>query len=352
LNDATRLARFLAEARAAARLDHRNIVQVYQIGQCTLGHYFAMEYVDGQSLDQIVQKATIPIPAAIAVVTVVADAVHYAHSKGIVHRDLKPANIMVDQAKRPVVMDFGIAKFVGKSSSLTQQGVIMGTPAFMAPEQAGEALEQVGPCSDVYSLGAILYMLLTGRPPFDEGTTLRTILKVIGPDRAPGIRSLRPEVPAELERICMKCMAKQPAERYPSAQALAEELRLFRSGKSPKKPLLVAAKRSAADSTVKNASLVVYLVAESGGKRIRVADKRTIIGRTSECGVILKASDVSKQHCQICIDRGEVIVEDLGSANGTYVNDKKILRTGLKDGDQLRIADHAFVVKFAKPKET
>jgi eukaryotic-like serine/threonine-protein kinase len=164
--DPVRLARFHAEARAAANLDHPNIVQVFQVGQCAVGHYFVMEYVNGQSLEAIAKSGKVSKSYAVSVLSVVAEAVHYAHTKGIVHRDLKPANILMDKSNRPVVMDFGIVKFVGKSSSLTQQGAIIGTPAFMAPEQAGETTEQVGPQSDVYSLGAILYMLLTGRAPY------------------------------------------------------------------------------------------------------------------------------------------------------------------------------------------
>src|SRR5262249_57202187 len=126
-------------------------------------------------------KHPLSLSKAVSLITIVGEAIQFAHTKGIIHRDLKPANIMIDRFRRPVVMDFGIAKFVGKSSALTHQGTIMGTPAFMAPEQAGDTLGPVGPPSDVYALGAILYMLLTGKPPYDGPTPLSTILKVVEP---------------------------------------------------------------------------------------------------------------------------------------------------------------------------
>jgi serine/threonine-protein kinase len=335
LLDPVRRARFLTEARTMAGLDHPSIVRIYQIGECELGHYFAMEYVDGHTLEKLVaKKRPVPLGWAACVMAVVADAIQHAHSKGIIHRDLKPANIMIDARKRPVVMDFGIAKYLGQSTSLTQLGTIMGTPAFMAPEQAGEDLVPVGPHSDIYALGAILYMLLTGVPPYDGPTPLSTILKVLepGPPRAP--RELRPDAPPELERIVMKCMAKRPADRYHSAGALADELRRFRSDKTTRKLPPVAP------------ALRVVLTVESSGKKIRLHKPVTLVGRAPECSVLLRAADVSKHHCQIKIETGQVVVEDLGSANGTYVNGQRIEKAVLEHGDELRVADHVFRVRI------
>jgi serine/threonine protein kinase len=348
--DPLRLARFLAEARAAASLDHPNIVQVYQVGESPFGHYFAMEYVDGPTLETLIQKGNLSLSFTVHVLQAVARAVHFAHAKGLVHRDLKPANIMIGRPQRPVVMDFGIVKFVGKPSSLTQQGVIVGTPAYMAPEQAGEALDQVGPLSDVYSLGAILYCMLTGRVPYDERTPLRTILKVIGPDLPPPLRSLRPDVPAELERICFKCLSKRPTDRYPSALALALDLRQFGAHLHPQQASSSTARRKDA-ATVPSSSPSVRLVALPTGKEIRIRREKSVLGRSSDCDIVVRAADVSKHHCQILVEADRVVVEDLGSANGTYVNDRPVQQARLRDGDCLRVADHEFEVYLDQRKE-
>lgn len=336
-HDEKRLARFRAEARAAACLTHPNIVQIYQVGECDAGHYFVMEYVEGPSLESLIYEGKLRLGSAINILLAVADAVHFAHSKGIIHRDLKPANIMVDQRRRPVIMDFGIAKFVGKSSKLTQEGVLMGTPAFMSPEQAGENAAEVGPQSDVYSLGAILYTMLAGRVPFDEGTTLKTVLKVIGPEMPPPIRSVRPRVPEHLERIALKCMQKDLADRYATAHLLAEELRTFLAdpGKRSenRKPVLPA----------------LVLISTSSGQKIRFKKPASTIGRTSDCDVVIRAGDVSKHHCRIVIEEQGIAVEDLESANGTFVNGEKVQRCSLADGATVRFASHEFKARIVWP---
>jgi serine/threonine protein kinase len=349
ITDPVRLARFQAEARAAASLNHPNIVQIYQVGECSFGHYFAMEYIDGATLEAIIQRRKIGIPPAVSLLSKVADAVHYAHTKGIVHRDLKPANVILDRGARPVVTDFGIVKFIGKSSYLTLEGAIVGTPAFMAPEQAGETSEMVGPLSDVYSLGAILYTVLTGRVPYDEGGALRTILKVISPEMPPAVRSLRPQVPVELEHICMKCLSKRPADRYPSAQVLANELRRVGGTRSGTKAEATGGKRKG-PTTMRSTSPSVVLTAEASGKKVRLFQAKSIIGRTSECDIVLRSAEVSKQHCQILVEPDHVVVEDLGSANGTYVNDEPIQRARLHDGDRLTIAGYEFLVRLTVPE--
>jgi serine/threonine protein kinase len=342
----TRLARFQAEARASARLVHKNIIQVFQVGQCLHGHYFTMELIDGHSLESLIQKGKIKIPSAVALTIVLAEAVHYAHSRGVIHRDLKPANILVDRNLRPVIMDFGIAKQAGGLAGLTPFGVIMGTPAYMAPEQAGESPNQVGPQGDVYSLGAILYTMLTRRPPFDDENPLRTVLKVVGPDMPPSIRSIEPLVPERLERICAKCMAKAPANRYSDARSLARDLRrLHRKlvhGKSES-----TVNRRASVSIEHGSVPSLILEAVDTGKRTRVRGT-ALVGRTSDCDVVVRASDVSKQHCRITVGNAEILVEDLGSFNGTFVNGQQIKRSSLNDGDRLGIAEHEFVLRIRR----
>jgi serine/threonine protein kinase len=337
----TLLTRFLAEARAAASLAHPNIVAIYQVGECFAGRYFVMELVDGQSLESVIKDRTVPVSWAVSLMIPVTEAVHYAHTRGIIHRDLKPANIMIDKFRRPVVMDFGIAKFVGKPSSLTQHGTVVGTPAYMPPEQAGEDVSQVGPHSDVYSLGAILYTLLTGKLPYDAGSPLHTILRVISPDSPPAVRELRPAVPPELERICMKSLSKVPADRQPSAQALADELRRFRAGAPP---------QQGGSNTFRALQPSVLLVSQATKKVFRIFGGTTVIGRSSECDVVLKAADISKRHCQITLDGDQLTVEDLNSANGTWVNERQIKRAPLQDGDALDIGGHLFQICVQKSR--
>jgi serine/threonine protein kinase len=328
------LARFLSEIRLVGSLSHRNIVSVYNVGECRFGHYFAMEFIDGHCLETILQERTVPIPWAVSLLIVLAEAVHYAHTRGVIHRDLKPANIMIDRTPRPIVMDFGTAKFLGQSSNLTVEGAIIGTPAYMPPEQAGENTIQVGPCSDVYSLGAILYALLSGRPPFNESTALRTVLKVLSPEMPPPLRELREDIPARLEQICMKCLSKSPGDRFPSARDLALELRQFRTNSSQKR----------SSFSLRTLLPSVTLVAQGVGKEIRLFHPVTVIGRAADCGIILRVPDVSKHHCQILLKSNQVMVEDLGSVNGTCVNGEPVKSAELRDGDHLDVAGHIFDV--------
>lgn len=348
--DPVRLARFLTEARASASLNHANIVQIYHVGQWAAGPYFAMELLEGQTLEALVQKKPLSATSAATLLILISEAVHFAHTKNIVHRDLKPANIMIDVNRRPVVMDFGIAKVLGQSQGLTQQGVVMGTPAFMAPEQAGEQLDRVGPHSDVYSLCAILYNALTGRLPFDEGTALRTVLKVIGPDLPPSIRSIRPEIPEALEKICMKGLSKDPAHRYASAQALADQLRRFRTNHlanndANQKPGDSSLIRRA-PMTSKAALPSVVLTAVATGKQVRLFNARTVLGRAPECDIVLKSSDISKQHCVILLSADEILIQDLGSANGIQVNGETISCRALKNGDRVMVGRYEFEVRI------
>jgi serine/threonine protein kinase len=271
----------------------------------------------------------------------VTEAVHFAHSKGIIHRDLKPANIMIDKLRRPVVMDFGIAKFLGKPSSLTQEGTIMGTPAYMPPEQANADLSLIGPRSDVYSLGAILYTLLTGKPTYDAGTPLQTVLQVISADLPPPVRSLRPEVPVELERICMKCLSKKPEDRYASAHTLTQKLRRFRAAAPASNPTTTSARFSLPSA---------LLVSRANNKSFRIFNGTTLLGRSSDCDLIVKAAEISKRHCQLHFEGDKLVVEDLGSSNGTCVNQRPVKRAVLQDGDELDIGGHLFQVRMPGPK--
>ncbi len=221
--------RFQAEARAAARLRHANIVHIHDVGQLHGQDYFAMEYIDGQSLAQRIAKRPVDPQEAVRLTATVARAVEHLHRQGIVHRDLKPSNILLDSDDQPYVTDFGLAKIFVGGSDMTATGIIAGTPSYMAPEQASGHRAAIGPATDVYSLGAILYELLTGTPPFRAETPLDTLMEVLSNDPIMP-RKLNARIPRGLELICLKCLAKEPAERYPSAAALADDLDRFARG--------------------------------------------------------------------------------------------------------------------------
>ena len=218
--------RFQVEAWAAARLRHSNITQIHDVGQQYGQHYFTMEYVEGESLAQRIARQRLSFDAIVRLLSVVARAVDHLHAQGVVHRDLKPSNILLDRDEQPYVTDFGLAKVFLPGSEATTTGVIAGTPSYMAPEQASGHSSEVGPATDIYSLGAILFELLTGEPPFRRENPLDTLLDILGREpRYP--RQLNPRVPHGLELICLKCLAKSPADRYRSAAALADDLERF-----------------------------------------------------------------------------------------------------------------------------
>ncbi len=223
------LARFQIEAQAVAALQHPNIVQIYEVGESDSLPHFSLEYVDGAPLDKaLAGKPQVPKDAARLLETL-SHAMHFAHQHGIVHRDLKPANILVSSEGVPKITDFGLAKQLEGDSSQTKEGALMGTPSYMAPEQARGEFKDLGPAADVYSLGAMLYEMLVGRPPFLGATPFETIFQVIKEEPVPPSR-LIPKLPQDIETICLKCLQKEPSKRYATAELLAEDCRRFVSG--------------------------------------------------------------------------------------------------------------------------
>jgi serine/threonine protein kinase len=291
-------ARFRIEAEAAARLQHLNIVQIYEAGEHLGRLYFAMELVEGGSLDKyLVRQSWSPVWAA-ELVRTLALAVQHAHSKQVVHRDLKPPNILLqkDEGGRrtdesrldaaavsslvlhpssfvPKVTDFGLAKRLDtESTAATQDGAVLGTASYMAPEQASGRVREIGPGVDVYGLGAVLYELLTGRPPFQAGTWRETLEQVLHVEPAPPTR-LRTDVPPGLETVCLKCLEKEPGRRYESAAELADDLERFLEGKS-----ITAQRLSEAERFARLAARDGYQIVEEIARGPRCIVYRALYG--------------------------------------------------------------------------
>jgi len=217
------LARFRSEAESAAQLDHPSIVPIYEVGQHEGQPFFTMKYVAGTTLSRRLADGPMPPREAAALLAPICRAVHFAHERGVLHRDLKPSNILIDEEGRPHVSDFGLAKRVETDSDLTLSGAVLGTPSYMAPEQAAGKRGRVGRESDVYSLGTILYQMLTGRPPFQAASAVETVLMVMEQEPLPP-RLLNPRADSELEMIALKCLQKPPELRYATAAELADDL--------------------------------------------------------------------------------------------------------------------------------
>jgi predicted Ser/Thr protein kinase/tetratricopeptide (TPR) repeat protein len=215
--------RFRLEAEAAARLDHPCIVPIYEVGEGDGSCYFSMKFVEGGQLDEVVKRTPMPVRQAAELMAKVARTVHYAHEHGILHRDIKPGNILLDAKGEPHLTDFGLARLVESESSVTHTLEVLGTPSYMAPEQAAGNNAGLSSATDVYGLGAVLYQLLTGHPPFAGGTTFETVRLVLDTEpRQP--RLWNPKIDRDLSTICLKCLEKDPTRRYSSALALAEDL--------------------------------------------------------------------------------------------------------------------------------
>lgn len=220
------LKRFRAEAQAVARLQHPNIVTLHEVGECEGQPFYSMELISGAGLDTLVKLGPLPPDRAASYVRSVADGIHYAHTRGLLHRDLKPANVLLDDYGQPKVTDFGLARALTGPSDLSHSGDFVGTLLYASPEQAAGRTKDVGVGSDVWALGATLYELLTGRPPFTGQTVVEVQRKILAEEPvAP--RTLNPAVPRDLETVCLKCLAKEPGQRYREAKELAADLGRF-----------------------------------------------------------------------------------------------------------------------------
>jgi len=224
------IGRFHTEAESAAKLSHPGIVSIHDVGEVDGRHFFSMDFVDGQTLEQLIRDKSLSAARAARYLQSIAQAVDVAHEQGILHRDLKPSNVLIDSADQPRITDFGLAKRIEGASKHTATGDILGTPSFMPPEQATGDNRQVDRRSDVYALGGLLYAMLTGRPPFRADTSVATVLQVINDEPVPP-RRLNMAIDRDLETICLKCLEKNPAGRYATARQVAEECERFLAGR-------------------------------------------------------------------------------------------------------------------------
>src|SRR6476660_6651120 len=217
------LKRFRLEAEAAAHLEHPGIVPIHEVGERDGQCYFSMKFVEGGQLDEVVRRAPMSIRQGAELIAKVARTVHYAHEHGILHRDIKPGNILLDKHGEPHLTDFGLARLLETESTVTRTKEVLGTPSYMAPEQAVGETKKLTSATDVYGLGAVLYQLLTGHPPFAGGTTYETIKLLLDTEPQPP-RSFNSKIDRDFSTICLKCLEKDPQRRYSSALALAEDL--------------------------------------------------------------------------------------------------------------------------------
>ena len=294
LANAEAFQRFQAEAMAAAKLKHPNIVSVIEVGDSEGQPFFSMNLVDGRDLGEIIREALPSSNQVAEWISSIAEAIAAAHEAGIIHRDLKPTNILIESGSgEPIITDFGLAKEFGSDEGLTKSGAVIGTPHYMPPEQLCAGRDVVGYSADVYSLGAVLYHLLTGRPPF-IGETIQSILAQVQSADPVDPRRLNPRVPKDLETICLKCLEKDPARRYPSARELSEDLSRFRQGCA-----IVARPISGAERLTRwcgrnpllafacSAALLFLLVGVSGilwqwGRAEKLADNEQILREEAE----------------------------------------------------------------------
>ena len=343
------LDRFQREAQNVAALNHRNIVQVHDFDTINDMNYMVMEFIDGRSLKQLLkdlrdQGELVPLQKAIGIVDDIASALAYAHEQGVVHRDVKPANVMIDKTERIVLTDFGLARIVS-GPQFTTTGAIVGTPAYMPPEQG---LGQAGDArSDIYSLGAMLYQLVTGKFPFNGESPLAIVFKHINAP-LPAPRSINPDIPGPLETIILKTMEKDPNQRFQKAKDLQIALNELAVG-YPKVSDSQPVATYFAEST-ENLVLSFHII--ETGQIITVENKNEItVGRLD--GAIRPDIDlnpfdalkkgVSRLHSEIRVsDENEITLYDLGSTNGTWLNGKKL------DPDEPETVHHGDMIAFGK----
>ncbi len=349
LADQMEVDRFKVEAQSAALLQHPGIVSIFETGEIDNQHYIAMAYVEGQSLAEKISDKPVTMKEAATIALPISEAVAYAHKNGVIHRDLKPANVLIDQNGNPKLTDFGLAKQLEGESSLTASGDILGTPSYMPPEQAEGHTNLVTESADIYSLGAILYTMLCGRPPFQADNSYLTLMQVVSQEPV-SPRQLNPSIPIDLETICMKCLEKDPKRRYASADDLAKELIRFLSGEPiearpistparlwrwcKRKPLIASLSAAVVSSLILGLSFSIYyrIIAEKRAKR---AEEGTRIALTTLESVINtiqnklynipEARDIRKELLRNSMADLEMLSGEVNSQGRVDYNSAKVL---------------------------
>lgn len=344
--DSAQLARFHAEAEAAARLQHPSIIQIYEVGEHDGLPYFSLEFVDGKSLADKMDGKPLPPQEAAETAQLLSFAMSYAHNQGIVHRDLKPANVLISSEGVPKIADFGLAKRLEGESSQTKSGTIMGTPSFMAPEQAWGKNREIGPLSDVYGLGAILYAMLTGRPPF-VGTTLLETLEMVRTKEPIAPTQLNPSVPRDLETICLKALQKEQPKRYESAEALADDLQRFLAGEpikarpvSPAERFWRWCKRNPRVAALSFAVLLLMAMGVAGLGVANVKITRERDAKEEERRAAEEARTVATEQVTLALDTIKTLIHkvqnQLDNAPRTQQLKKELLKSAAEGLDHVR----------------
>jgi serine/threonine protein kinase len=359
-NEAIAKKRFIKEAQILSKLRHRYITRFYEFIPRDSGAVLVMEFVDGQPLDQaIVERGALPIGESVVIAQCLLEALVYAHGKGIVHRDIKPANVICQKGSGNIkVTDFGIAKIKESTSGsgatvLTRSGFLLGTPHYMSPEQIREP-KDAGAKSDVYSSAVVLYETLTGMLPFNNRSLPKLIEAVYkGDKQAPS--ALRPEIDSELEAIVLKGMHPDQNQRYATAREFFEALEEYTLRPAPLRRIVPV---TADAPTVKKMDAVVITaidlvpVGTDGGSKHEISGDSVMVGRDRSCSIVLAHPAVSRRHARITLSGGDVLLEDLKSANGTYVNNTRVEKASLKPGDVVRFGADPSCSYVVKPRAT
>ncbi|HUP44971.1 MAG TPA: FHA domain-containing serine/threonine-protein kinase [Thermoanaerobaculia bacterium] len=332
--------RFVKEAQILSKLRHRYITRFYEFINDARSAVLVMEFVEGTPVDLLIaEKGALPLPDAIAVTQCMLEALVYAHGKGIVHRDIKPANLIRENGGTVKVTDFGIAKIKEGAGAtgqtiLTKSGFLLGTPHYMSPEQIREPKDAGAKC-DIYSAGVVLYEMLTGTLPFNSRSLPKLIDAIYRGDK-PSPRSLRDEIDPELEAIVLKSMHPRHEQRYESAREFYEALEEH-SARQPMHPAAVAGTvfTGAAAAAAASQWSLVHVRNEINEKH-PIQGESVMVGRDRTCSIVLSHPAVSRRHARITLNGAAWILEDLKSANGTYVNNMRVERVNLKAGDVVR----------------